>query len=335
MLFNEFANVLFKHYSGSFNRAEFLLDLFDNIIRDPSTPEEQILYDNGNLNPFDKLKVDTLERYVSGSLSISKRNANKVISLIDSDKFASYINQLNWNNQTKINEDFSDMIPNFNTDDNLGYACADLFIQILNDISDGNEHSSQQHESNTSKASDSKLTSYPAASIRYSPDSGKLHIDEIEINIPKEIEPPENIASQETTYINELLCAYSDAMNVEIINISDIDSLPLRYKRNFSEQRINYFSAKRIEKFVNEAFVEGDKQVALWKDDTMSYISDTLWDDYENGYKRLSSVMQKVVDCSTTSIVETLHNLLGPKEKKGVCHLLVIDKQIRWVDEND
>src|SRR5699024_12557903 len=82
----------------------------------------------------------------------------------------------------------------------------------------------------------SKLTSYPAASIRYSPDSGKLHIDEIEINIPKEIEPPENIASQETTYINELLCAYSDAMNVEIINISDRKSTRL----NSSHVSISY-----------------------------------------------------------------------------------------------
>lgn len=45
--------------------------------------------------------------------------------------------------------------------------------------------------------------------------------------------------------------------------------------------------------------------------------------------------MKKVVDCSTTSAVDNIQNLVGPKEKKGTCHLLVNDGCVRWVDEDE
>ncbi|MPN22620.1 hypothetical protein SDC9_170003 [bioreactor metagenome] len=45
--------------------------------------------------------------------------------------------------------------------------------------------------------------------------------------------------------------------------------------------------------------------------------------------------MKKVVDCSTTAVVDNIQNLVGPKEKKGTCHLLVNDGCIRWVDEDE
>lgn len=58
-------------------------------------------------------------------------------------------------------------------------------------------------------------------------------------------------------------------------------------------------------------------------------------DDYDDGYRRLISVLKKVIDSSTTSIVDNFKNLIGPKEKKGVCHLLADDGTINWVIENE
>ena len=331
MLFSEFANILFKHSDTSYKPYEFFLSLFDNIMREPQSAEEIKLSEESKYNPFDSLAPDSLDRFFKGTLPLSKRNVHKVISRKDTDKFANYISKLNDHNQIAIEEEIKAMIPDFNSDEVLGYACADLFLQILDDIYEGRESSSISNSSPSS----SKLTSLPPRNIYYDELDGKLHIGDVEISIPKEIEPPQDISPEEEKYVCELLAAYAEATKSGELTKSDLDSLPTKYKRNFSDQRINYYSALRIDRFIRESIDKGEEHSKKWKSETHDYIKDTLWDDYDDGYKRLLAVMKKVVDCSTTSVVDNIQNLVGPKEKKGTCHLLVNDGCVRWVDEDE
>ncbi|MDE8196212.1 hypothetical protein PT113_01655 [Erysipelothrix rhusiopathiae] len=333
MLFSEFANTLYKHSDTSYKPHEFFLSLFDNIMREPQSAEEIKQSEENKYNPFDTLAPDSLDRFFKGTLPLSKRNVRKVISKKDSDKFANYINTLNEHNQMAIEDEIKTMIPDFNLDENLGYACADLFLQILDDIYEGRESSSINASNNP--PSSSKLTSIPPKTIYYDESDGKLHIGSVEISIPKEIEPPQDIAPEEEKYVCELLAAYAEALKSGDLTKSDLDSLPTKYKRNFSDQRINYYSALRIDRFLRESIDNGEEHSKKWKSETHDYIKDTLWDDYDDGYKRLLAVMKKVVDCSTTSIVDNFQNLVGPKEKKGTCHLLVNDGCVHWVDEDE
>lgn len=331
MLFSEFANILFKHSDTSYKPYEFFLSLFDNIMREPQSAEEIKLSEESKYNPFDSLAPDSLDRFFKGTLPLSKRNVHKVISRKDTDKFANYISKLNDHNQIAIEEEIKAMIPDFNSDEVLGYACADLFLQILDDIYEGRESSSISNSSPSS----SKLTSLPPRNIYYDELDGKLHIGDVEISIPKEIEPPQDISPEEEKYVCELLAAYAEATKSGELTKSDLDSLPTKYKRNFSDQRINYYSALRIDRFIRESLDKGEEHSKKWKSETHDYIKETLWDDYDDGYKRLLAVMKKVVDCSTTSIVDNIQNLIGPKEKKGTCHLLVNDGCVRWVNEDE
>ena len=331
MLFSEFANILFKHSDTSYKPYEFFLSLFDNIMREPQSAEEIKLSEESKYNPFDSLAPDSLDRFFKGTLPLSKRNVHKVISRKDTDKFANYISKLNDHNQIAIEEEIKAMIPDFNSDEVLGYACADLFLQILDDIYEGRESSSIS----ISSPSSSKLTSLPPRNIYYDELDGKLHIGDVEISIPKEIEPPQDISPEEEKYVCELLAAYAEATKSGELTKSDLDSLPTKYKRNFSDQRINYYSALRIDRFIRESLDKGEEHSKKWKSETHDYIKETLWDDYDDGYKRLLAVMKKVVDCSTTSVVDNIQNLVGPKEKKGTCHLLVNDGCVRWVNEDE
>lgn len=333
MLFSEFANILYKHSDTSYRPHEFFLSLFDNIMRGPQSVEEIKQSAENKYNPFDALAPDSLERFFKGTLPLSKRNVHKVISKKDLDKFANYISELNEHNQMAIEDEIKTMIPNFNPDEVLGYACADLFLQILDDIYEGRESSSVNVSDNP--PSSSKLTSLPSQTIYYDDSDGKLHIGNIEIAIPKEIEPPQDIAPEEEKYVCELLAAYAEALKSGDLTKADLDSLPTKYRRNFSDQRINYYSALRIDRFLRESIDKGEEHSKKWKSETHDYIKDTLWDDYDDGYKRFLAVMKKVVDCSTTSIVDNFQNLVGPKEKKGTCHLLVNDGCVRWVDEDE
>ena len=337
MLFCEFADILYKYSDTSYHPYEFLLCLFDNIMREPQSDEERKQSASNKYNPFDSLAPDTLNRFFKGTLRLSKRNVQKVIGKQDPDKFAKYISELNAHNQMSIENEIKAIIPNFNHNDEvLGYACADLFIQILNDIFEGKE---SKEPTNADVSSNSsfipKLNSLPSQTIYYDKSDGKLHVGGDEISIPKEIEPPQDIAPEEEKYICELLAAYAEAINSNDLSKTNLETLPEKYKRNFSDQRINYYSALRIDRFIRESFDKGEERSKKWKSETHDYIKDTLWDDYENGYKRLLSVMKKVVDCSTTSAVENIQNLIGPKEKKGTCHLLVNDGYVHWVDKDE
>ncbi|QAT62981.1 hypothetical protein EQM13_16130 [Acidilutibacter cellobiosedens] len=333
MLFSEFANVLFKHSDTTYKPHEFFLSLFDNIMREPQTNEELILFNGDKYNPFGGLKPDTLDRLFNGTNPLNPSKVHKAISRKNTDKFASYINEYNEHNQMAIEDEIKTMIPDFNSDDNLGYACADLFLQILDDIYEGREASSKKLSGNIS--STQKLKSFPSQNIYYDESDGKLHIGDAEIFIPKEIEPPKDIAPEEEAYVRELLAAYAESIKKGEISKADLDSLPMKYKRNFSDQRINYYSAIRIDRFIRESIFQGEEHAKKWKSETHDYIKDTLWDDYDDGYKRLLAVMKKVVDCSTTSIISNMQNLVGPKEKKGTCHLLVNEGSIRWVNEDE
>lgn len=71
----------------------------------------------------------------------------------------------------------------------------------------------------------------------------KLHIGTVEVSIPKEIEPSQDIAPKEEKYVHELLAAYADFVKSGDLLKPDLDSLPTKHKRNFSDQRINYYSA--------------------------------------------------------------------------------------------
>lgn len=333
MRFSEFANILYKHSDTSYKPYEFFLSLFDNIMRDPQSSEEIELSAKNKYNPFDSLAPDSLDRFFKGTLPLSKRNVRKVISKKDSDKFANYISNLNDHNQMAIEDEIKTMIPDFNADEVLGYACADLFLQILDDIYEDRESSSINVPNNSTSAS--KLKSLPPQTIYYDESDGKLHIGNVEISIPKEIEPPQDIAPEEEKYVSELLAAYAEVIKSGNLTKADLDSLPTKFKRNFSDQRINYYSALRIDRFIRESIDNGEEHSKKWKSETHDYIKDTLWDDYDDGYKRLLAVMKKVVDCSTTSVVDNIQNLVGPKEKKGTCHLLVNDGCVRWVDEDE
>ena len=108
-----------------------------------------------------------------------------------------------------------------------------------------------------------------------------------------------------------------------------------KYKDNFVEQRINYYSAIRICRIIREAYSNPDQELKAWKTQTFDYISDTYRDDYPNGYKRLVAVLKKVVDSKTTAAIDSCDNLIQAKDRKGVCHLLANEGDVHWVQEDE
>jgi hypothetical protein len=332
MLFREFANIMYKHCGGTFHTYEYFLLLIDTIMEDAKTSEDLKKVDNNSYNPFGRLQEDTMDRLFHGTNPINQKKMRTVRSLVNKQKFADYVNTSRFDAQIGIAKEIKKRIPSFDEDD-IGDSCAELIIQIIDDIIDGHETSSPVIT--FAPPMNPKIKDVPAATVYFDDSDGKLHIGDTTISIPKELHPPSDIAPEEEIYVGKLLVAYADAMKSGLLTKENLESLPVKYQRNFKEQRINYYSAMRIHRFTRESIVNGEEQFSKWKSDTYDYISDTLWDDYNDGYRRLTSVLIKVIDSSTTSILDNFKNLIGPKEKKGVCHLLASDGPIHWVTENE
>jgi hypothetical protein len=311
MLFYEFAQIMYAHSGYESQKAIYISELFDHFVSD------------SKYNLFSNLEIDTLSRHYNSNYSISKDKIQKAFSHKDIHRFANYISLLSPSNQEGLEKSLSQEIPNFNPEESLGYACADLFSQILENIL-------RPKTKNRKKLSP---LSSPIKSVYYTEEDRKLHlIGGIEIELP-EILIPEQLDPIEAPYTTALLEAYASDSE-KILSSLPFEELPPKYLRNFTDHRINFYSASRIERFARE-HSDLDSEAEHWKNQTFDYIKDTLWDDYDNGYKRLNAVMKKVVDCSTISVLDDIQSFITPRDKKGVCHLMVNQGKLKWVEDYD
>lgn len=160
---------------------------------------------------------------------------------------------------------------------------------------------------------------------------GRIYIDGVEVILPDSLVPPENIEKEEATYILELLRAYADAEHMDKLTVNTI---PDKYKRNFNEQRQNYYNAESIRRSVRDTGL--NNQFDYFINDTYNSIIDVFDQSHANGYERLLKVLQQAANRSQgRSLLETMTNWIGSSEKKGACHILVNDCKIKWVITNE
>ncbi|MGP1454471.1 MAG: ABC-three component system protein [Treponema sp.] len=159
---------------------------------------------------------------------------------------------------------------------------------------------------------------------------GKIRFGGISIQSPKNISPPERIEKQELPYITALLESYSEYAKVSFSDVSTLQSNTNLHK-DLQYQRKYFYSAETIRRFVRDTFTNEDDFQCL-ENEIYEGIKEIHEEDYENGYKRLKK------DLAQASVVNTSKSLLGSKlafigisEKKGICHMLVEDRNISWV----
>ncbi|MDR0696112.1 MAG: hypothetical protein LBF68_01020 [Christensenellaceae bacterium] len=163
---------------------------------------------------------------------------------------------------------------------------------------------------------------------------GRIYLNGEEIKIPDKLTPPDVFEETEMTYIKELLRAYANKEKMPAITA---DTLPLKYKKNFEEQRKSYFSAEAVRRRVREVFSKESDEFEVLKTDIYDGIIDTHSMSYDSGYDRLLAVLQQAVSLPQgKSLLEKQLKWISSNERKGVCHFLVNEKMIKgWVDENE
>ena len=152
---------------------------------------------------------------------------------------------------------------------------------------------------------------------------------------PERIAMPEDIEPEEQKYVEALLEVYAQDAKVTSISKDDLDDYPA-YRRNFERQRKDYFAAESIRRSARDILLLDETDELGFKgikDETYEAIIEVYEDDYDNGYERLKAVLKHVTTITLSrSVITKLSGWVGASEKKGVCHILVNDGMLNWVD---
>ena len=162
-------------------------------------------------------------------------------------------------------------------------------------------------------------------SIRFGGES--VHVGEV-------LAPEDCFEKDEMKYITALLEAYSDELGVRIDTVEALKAYS-KFFAHFGRQRKDYYSAETIRRFVRDTLTDG-KQFDVLKTEIYDGIIDVHEKDYENGYKRLVADLAQAVQVNTSkSLLDSKLNCVGNSVRKGVCHMLVNDGKIRWVETDE
>ena len=163
---------------------------------------------------------------------------------------------------------------------------------------------------------------------------GKIRFGGVSAKIPDKIVPPKTLHSDELIYVTELLKAYVEALGIDELSIDILEKYS-KYNQNFERQRKDYYSAETIRRFVRDVFTDS-KQFEVLKDETFDGIIEVHEAEYSNGFERLNAVVKHASTVSTDkSLLSSKLHCIGNSEKKGVCHILVNDRRLKWVNNDD
>ncbi|EAK8914819.1 hypothetical protein C1I12_04035 [Listeria monocytogenes] len=162
-------------------------------------------------------------------------------------------------------------------------------------------------------------------------------LDEMLTNIPKPnpVAIPDTPSSDEMAYITELLAAYAEVAGKTELQLNELDSLP-KYKSDLERRRKDYYAAETIREGTRDSF--GDKeevQFKVLKEETYEGIVDSYSQSYTDAFSRLTGVMSQAVLVPINRCLLSKLNWISGREKKGVCHFLVNDGQLKWVIDDD
>ena len=163
---------------------------------------------------------------------------------------------------------------------------------------------------------------------------GNIRFGGRRLNLPTPLKPTDTIDVVELPYICALLEAYSDELKVKIDTTKSLEAYS-HYFKHLNRQRKDYYSAETIRRFVRDTLTDS-QQFDILKEEIYNGIIDTHEQEYDSGYKRLvEDLKQASVTNTSKSMLDSKLHCIGISERKGICHMLVNDEKLRWVNKDE
>lgn len=146
---------------------------------------------------------------------------------------------------------------------------------------------------------------------------------------------PEEIQPDELKYVQELYKAYASKCKTTVDDFSDLAKIG--YKEHFERQRKSYYMAETIHHEIRDSIRPNeDDCFSVLKDEIEDGIYETSSRKHADPVEKIDVVMERAAIVPISSNTENItYNWIGPGEKKGVCHMLVNEERLKWVEDNE
>ena len=334
MTFSEFLKLMHSYIGCGVTQQDYVLYITNLIIREPSSESEEAADEADNYNPMSGKSPNLLSKIYNGESNrkIAVNDARRLLSLFSKTKFVDEFISVDM----EARENLVGALKKHeitSTADTVDEVCAEIFYRLIEAMATGRNYISSSDIPHVDRYGQ-RLAEAPLTSVYV--EDGVIHIADEKIELPIQLTPEEEFAPYELPYINALCDAYADALSM-IITPDDIDKLPNRYHKDFVSQREAYFAAESLQRSVREVYSDGEDQFNNLKKEAYDGVENTYLQDYENGYKRLQAVIDKMLTMplSASTLARTT-NLIRNMVRKGICHVLVNDGRIKsWVNTDE
>ena len=143
-------------------------------------------------------------------------------------------------------------------------------------------------------------------------------------NISKEI----SIEEEKMNYIKELLEVYSQQLGKDILSIKELKANK-KFYLYLSRQREDFYIVEAIKSFSRDEYLVSEPYNDV-KHEIYKGVIDFCEDYYESYYKRVNITLQVARQISLNTVEL---GTISPSEKSGVCHDLINDKEMSWLDD--
>ena len=146
---------------------------------------------------------------------------------------------------------------------------------------------------------------------------------------------PEKVDEKEAQmgYVQELLDCYGEDSGDEFISPDDVkDTI---YEDHFRQQRKSYYSAETIHHSIRDSVTQDDEDFDVLKDEISDGIYYVSHRKYPKGIDKANAVLETAGNVQISNNTDNyMLGWVGPGEKQGVCHMLVNDHRLKWVEED-
>ena len=334
MRFSDFVQLMHRYIGCSVTQQEYVLYLTNLVIRDPMTDDEKKLDEDDALNPLSgKKDMSSLSKIYSGTdnRKIKQKDARTIQGLFSKTKFVDAFRTVDYEAREELIEKLKGFGIQGNLEvDNIDEVCAEHFYRFIDAMASNKGYIDTAIPVHIDSYGNRYVT--VEVSTVYVKD-GKLYVGDEVLELPAALAPEKDIRPEEMPYVNALCAAYADAL-AQAVTPDIIETLPGRYRRDFTSQRTSYYEAEWLHHSVRDVFDGGEEKFEALKKDAYDGIESTYLQDYDNGYQRLQAVLDKITNTTLdTSSIDRIKSLMKNVHKKGICHILVNDGTINsWVD---
>lgn len=146
---------------------------------------------------------------------------------------------------------------------------------------------------------------------------------------PQTLIPPNEIASKEVRYVEQLYAVYSEHTQSSVKEAKHFVS-DRKINHHFNHSRKCFYSAESLKEFARDS-LPGYDHFGDLAQEILDAVQTTLYDVHQDSYAKLNRVCETALSLQITSNILTAR--MNAADRTGICHHLANEDRIVWIDE--